>query len=192
MSFAAIQMAYAKHKVATYPLKADKTPAVKPYTHIGAPYSAELAMKLKFRDAMAGGFCAGPRNRITVIDIDTTDTKVVDEIEHMAGPSPLHVVTPSGGRHLHYRHGGERRCIKPLPDVDILGAGNVVCAGSETPKGRYVIERGSLDDLDRLPYLAASLGAASAEQGAGRQAQHRAVPALAEHRRLTATRSTNW
>ena len=40
--------------------------------------------------------------------------------------------------------------------MDILGVGNVVCAGSETSKGRYVIERGSLADLDRLPRLAAS------------------------------------
>src|SRR5262245_48277783 len=116
MSFAAIQAAYAAHKVATYPLNADKTPAVKAYSHIGAPYSAQLAVK--FCDAMVGGFCAGWRSRITVIDIDTTDTKLVAEIEHCAGPSPLHVLTPSGGRHLYYRHGGERRRIGPLPNVD--------------------------------------------------------------------------
>ena len=111
---------------------------------------------MKFGDFMVAGFCAGRRNGITVIDIDTTDPKLVEEIERTAGPPPLHVLTPSGGRHLHYRHGGEQRRIRLLPDVDILGAGNVVCAGSETPKGRYVIERGSLDDLDRLPHLAAS------------------------------------
>ena len=155
MGFAAIQAAYAAHRVATYPLIDGKSPAVKSYNRIGAPYSAELAVK--FRDAKVGGFCAGPRNGITVIDIDTTDLKVVDEIEDTAGPSPLHVVTPSGGRHLYYRNNRERRCIRAWPDVDILGTGNVVCAGSEIAKGRYVIERGSLDDLDRLPRLGLSL-----------------------------------
>jgi hypothetical protein len=154
MGFAAIQAAYAAHNVPTYPVKDDKTPAVTAYRRIGAPYSAQLA--IKFREAMAGGFCAGRRSRITIIDIDSTDAKLVDEIESKFGASPFHVASPSGGRHLHYRHGDERRRIRLLPNVDILGMGNVVCAGSETPKGRYVIARGSLDDLDHLPPLAAS------------------------------------
>jgi hypothetical protein len=37
MSFADIQTAYATHRVATYPLSVDKTPAVKAYDRIGAP-----------------------------------------------------------------------------------------------------------------------------------------------------------
>ena len=160
MNFAAIQAAYAAHKVATYPLKEDKTPAVRHYNRIGAPYSAQLAMK--FADAPAAGFYAGPLNGITVVDIDSTDTKLVDEIEKRAGRSPLHVLTPSGGRHLYYQYAGEGRRIKPLPDVDVLGAGNVVCAESEIAKGRYVIERGCLDDLDHLPPLMSALGTASA------------------------------
>jgi Primase C terminal 1 (PriCT-1)/Bifunctional DNA primase/polymerase, N-terminal len=153
MSFPAIQAAYALHRVATYPLSADKTPAVRAYDRIGAPYSARLV--LRFPDATAAGFCAGRRNGLTVIDIDSTDDRLVDEIQARFGASPLQVITPSGGRHLYYRHGGEARGIRPLPHVDILGAGNVVAAGSKTGQGCYQIERGSHDDLDRLPRLAA-------------------------------------
>ena len=43
--------------------------------------------------------------------------------------------------------------IRPLPSVDILGGGNVVAALSIVPKGRYAIERGSLDALDKLPQM---------------------------------------
>jgi len=153
MKFADIQRAYGEHGVDCYPLKADKTPAVRAYDRIGAAYSMHLAVR--FTDAMAAGFCAGHRNRVTVIDIDSTDDQLVEEVEARFGKSPLHVTTPSGSRHLYYRHRGEARRPRALPDVDILGAGNVVCAGSETAKGRYRIERGSLDDLDRLPRLAA-------------------------------------
>src|SRR5215470_2788332 len=94
--FAAIQAAYAAHRLPTYPLTADKTPAVKYYDRIGGRYSAELA--LKFADAEAAGFCAGGRNGLTIIDSDSTDVRLVEEIEGRLGRSPLHVVTPSGGR----------------------------------------------------------------------------------------------
>jgi hypothetical protein len=156
MRFADIQAAYAAHRIATYPLSVDKTPAVKAYDRIGAPYSAELA--LRWPDAKAGGFCAGARNKLTVVDIDGIDDRLVDEIQGRYGATPLHITTPSGGRHLYFKHGGEVRQIRPLPNlpVDILGAGNVVAAGSIVSNGRYEIVRGSLDDLDRLPRLAVS------------------------------------
>jgi hypothetical protein len=150
-AFATIQATYAAHNIATYPLKADKTPAVRAYSRIGGPYSAQLA--LDYPDAAAAGFMAGPRNRVTVVDIDSPDDCLVGEIQDRFGVTPLQVLTPSGGRHLYYRHGGERRRIRPLPEVDILGGGNVVCAGSHTPKGCYRVERGTLDDLERLPLL---------------------------------------
>jgi hypothetical protein len=154
MSFADIQAAYGARRVATYPLTADKVPAVRAYQCIGASYSAQLVSR--FAEAMAAGFCAGARNGVTVVDIDSTDDRLVHEIQVRFGATPLQVITPSGGRHLYYRHSGEARRPRLLPDVDILGAGNVVCADSETAKGRYQIERGSLDDLPRLPSLAAA------------------------------------
>lgn len=165
-NFPALQAAYAAHRVATYPLTADKTPAVRAYDRIGAPYSAQLA--LKYPEATAAGFVAGPRNRITVIDIDSPDDRLVDEMQGRFGATPLQVRTPSGGRHLYYRHGGELRRIRLLPSVDLLGAGNVVAAGSTVPKGHYEIERGALDDLDRLPPLRVAPAA---------QAMKEAVPA---------------
>jgi hypothetical protein len=149
--FAALQVAYARHGIATYPLGADKRPAVKRFNRLGVVASAQLA--LRFRDADAGGFVAGARNRLTIVDIDSADDRLVVEMQARFGSTPLQVVTPSGGRHLYYRHRGEVRRVKPLVDVDILGAGPVVAAGSIVAKGRYAIERGSLDDLASLPPL---------------------------------------
>jgi hypothetical protein len=42
--------------------------------------------------------------------------------------------------------------------VDILGGGNVVAALSVVSRGRYQLERGTLDDLDRLPSMRQSPG----------------------------------
>jgi hypothetical protein len=151
MSFAQLQQAYAAHGVATYPLAESKTPAIRGYAKLGLRVSGQLA--LKFAAATACGFVAGRRNRITVIDIDSPDDRLVAETLARYGSTPLQVVTPSGGRHLYYRHAGEERLIRPVPNVDILGDGNVVAAMSVVAKGCYELERGSLDDLDRLPTM---------------------------------------
>jgi hypothetical protein len=148
-AFMDLQRAYAEHRIATYPLTEDKTPAIRGYDRVGAKGSLQLAMK--FPQALAAGFVAGRRNRLTVVDIDSPDDRLVDEIQGRFGITPFQVRTPSGGSHLYYRHTGEARRIRPLPDVDVLGAGNVVAALSVVPKGRYQIERGSLDDLAALP-----------------------------------------
>ncbi len=161
--FPVLQAAYAVHRIATYPLKADKTPAVSGYQRIGAPYSATLAAK--FPDASAAGFVAGARNRVTVVDIDSADDRLTEEIEKRFGMTPLRVRTPSGGRHLYYRHQGEKRQIRALPDVDVLGAGNVVAALSIAATGRYELERGTLDDLDHLPPM---MLVNAPDQGSGR------------------------
>jgi hypothetical protein len=58
---------------------------VKAYDRIGAPYGGQLASR--FPDAMAGGFCAGARNKLTVVDIDSTDDRLFDEIQRLgSGP----------------------------------------------------------------------------------------------------------
>ncbi|MDQ7251651.1 bifunctional DNA primase/polymerase [Dongia sedimenti] len=160
MAFAELQAAYSTQGVALYPLGHDKHPAIRGYEKVGTQGSSQLAMK--FPAAEAAGFCAGRRNKLTVVDIDSTDDRLVDEIQARFGETPFQVVTPSGGRHLYYRHGNEPRQIRPLPDVDILGAGNVVAALSVVPKGRYQIERGTLDDLRRVPPMQ-NLAAAAAK-----------------------------
>jgi Bifunctional DNA primase/polymerase, N-terminal len=150
-AFAMLQKAYAAHRVAVYPLTDTKTPAVRGYDRVGAQGARQLAMK--FPNATAAGFVAGRRNRLSVIDIDSPDDRLVAEIEARFGETPLQVVTPSGGRHLYYRHAGEARRIRPLPYVDILGGGHVVAALSVVARGRYEIVRGSLDDLAFLPTM---------------------------------------
>jgi hypothetical protein len=150
-AFPYLQREYARHGVATYPVRPDKLPAIRGYAKVGAPGSEQLA--LKFKTVEAAGFCAGRRNRLTVIDIDSSDDRLVNEIQARFGVTPLQVVTPSGGRHLYFRNSGEARLIRPLPDVDILGAGNVVAALSSVPRGVYALERGSLDDLAHLPAI---------------------------------------
>jgi hypothetical protein len=166
-AFADIQRAYAEHRVATYPLTEGKTPAIRGYDRVGPRISQQLA--IRFPATMAAGFVAGQRNRLTVVDIDSDDGRLVGEIEARFGPTPLQVLTPSGGSHLYYRYNGEARRIRPLPNVDILGAGNVVAALSTVPKGRYEIERGSLDDLARLPTM-------RQEPGHGKGPAHGRIP----------------
>jgi hypothetical protein len=155
MSFAQLQHAYAAHGVATYPLAESKTPAIRGYAKVGLRGSGQLA--IKFADATAAGFWAGPKNRKTVLDIDSTDDKLLADMEGRYGSTPLIGRTPSGGWHLFYRNAGEPRDTVTLRrqgiPVDILGAGNVVAPGSVVPKGQYQLIRGTLDDLDRLPTM---------------------------------------
>jgi len=66
-----------------------------------------------------------------------------------------------------------------LGDVDILGAGNVVAAGSQVPKGHYRIIRGSLDDLDRLPPLRSDSAAQSTRDKIPEGQRHDALIAFA-------------
>jgi hypothetical protein len=152
-AFATYQPVYGRHKIAVYPLTDTKKPAITNYNRVGLRASAELARK--FAEADAFGYCAGPRSRTTVVDIDSTDEKLVEEMQQRFGRTPLEVETPSGGRHLLYRHNDEGRRVRPFPgiEVDVLGAGGVVAAGSRVPKGVYRLVRGTLDDLARLPRM---------------------------------------
>ena len=147
--FAAMQKAYARYGVATYPLRENKRPAVTNFQRVGLPASRKLAEK--YANADAFGFIAGDRNGLTIIDIDNSDEHLLRDVEERFGPTPLHAGTPSGGWHLYYRHNGEPRRIRPMPDVDVLGSGPVVGIGSRVAHGEYTIERGTIDDLSRLP-----------------------------------------
>jgi hypothetical protein len=148
------QPAYAAHKIATFPLAANKKPAIRGYGRVGLPGSYQLAAK--FRDAGAFGFMCGTRNRVSIVDCDSTDERVLADAISDHGSTPLIVRTASGKFHAYYRHNGERRRIRPWPGkpVDVLGArGLVVAPPSVTPHGHYQIVQGSLDDLDRLPVM---------------------------------------
>lgn len=143
---------YAARGVITFPVSRDKTPAVRGYLNAGKKASAQFA--LKFPDALGIGF-ACKRNRITVLDVDTNDERVLADGLARHGPTPIIVRTGSGNYQAWYRHNGEARKIRPEPKVpiDILGDGFVVAPPTQANTGEYRIIQGSLDDLERLPKM---------------------------------------
>ena len=82
-AFADLQRVYAEQRVATYPLTESKSPAIRGYDRVGAKGSQQLA--IKFPRATACGFVAELRNRLTVVDIDSPDERLVGEIEARFG-----------------------------------------------------------------------------------------------------------
>jgi hypothetical protein len=150
---------YAAHRVATFPVRITedaKRPAITNYGTVGLPASAVLASKQQFANANAFGFMAGPRSNIAVLDVDTSDEKILANALDRHGQTPLIVRSGSGKFHAYYRHAGERRRIRPwqgLP-IDVLGSGGyVVAPPSRAARGRYEIIQGGLDDLERLPAM---------------------------------------
>jgi hypothetical protein len=151
--FATWQPLYAEHGIATL-LNDSKRPAIKAWNKIGLPASGKFAKK--FTEANALGFVTNARNKITVLDIDTTDEKVLADALARHGQTPMVVRTASGKAHAYYRHNSERRRIRPWDDlpIDLLGAGGLVVAPPSCEKRRsYQFIAGSLDDIDRLPKM---------------------------------------
>jgi Bifunctional DNA primase/polymerase, N-terminal/Primase C terminal 1 (PriCT-1) len=156
MSFAQWQPIYAAHGLSTFPVRievGDKKPMVKNYLRAGRHYSDRLAQQ--FPDAQAFGFALGDRTKITVLDCDSNDDRILCDAMTRHGKSPLIVRSGSGNFQAWYRHNGERRHIRPDPrlPVDILGGGFVVAPPSRGIKSAYQIIEGSLDDLVSLPVL---------------------------------------
>jgi Bifunctional DNA primase/polymerase, N-terminal len=154
--FSEWQPRYAALGIATFPveIKADaKNPAISNYDRVGLRGSAKLATATCFAGYDALGFLAGPRSGITVVDMDETDPKILEDGERLFGPSPLVWQTGGGKFAAAYKFNGETRQIRPIPGmpIDILGGGFVVAPPSKGAKRRYEIIRGSLDDLRRLP-----------------------------------------
>ena len=153
-AFAAAQPLYAAHGIATFPLRENKLPMIRGYTKVGLRGSGELVSK--FPEAPALGFLTNARNRVTALDIDTTDERVVEDAVRRHGETPLKVRTASGKYHLYFRHNEERRRIRPFGElpIDLLGAGGLIVAPpSHVNTGQYQFIEGSLDDLNRLPIM---------------------------------------
>ena len=154
MSFAEWQPIYAAHGLSTFPVRieaGDKKPMVKNYLRAGRRYSDRLAQQ--FPDAQAFGFALGSRTKITVLDSDSNDDRILSDAMTRHGKTPLIVRSGSGNYQAWYRHNGEGRHIRPDPrlPVDILGGGFVVAPPSRGVKSAYQIIEGSLDDLvDRV------------------------------------------
>lgn len=157
MSFRDWQPLYAAHGIATFPVVVGpngKKPMVSNYAKFGLPASAEIAEK--FPDATGIGFMVGARNRLTVLDVDSPDDRILADALNRHGPTPIIVRSGSGHFQGWYQHGGERkRLIRPEPDkpIDILSGGFVVAPPSHGTKTKYQFITGSLDDLDHLPHL---------------------------------------
>ena len=136
-------------------------PLVKNPEWFGIRASRRLLANPRFAEANAG-IWTGERSGLTIVDIDSNHPRHATYAIQAFGDTPLKVSTPSGGLHLYYRYGGERRRIRPfgksLP-LDVLGSGLAVVPPSrrratETKAGgKYQILEGDLRDLARLPVL---------------------------------------
>jgi hypothetical protein len=150
--FAEWQPRYAERGVATFPVE-NKRPRVSHWQRVGLKGSSQLAMK--FADADAFGFQCGVRSRITLIDIDSGDERSVVEAIKLFGESPIIWRTGSGNHAMPFRHNGEARRIRPIPEmpIDVLGRGLAVAPPSFGSKRSYEFLQGSLADFDRLPMV---------------------------------------
>jgi hypothetical protein len=153
--FTRYQPAYAEHGITTIPCSTDaKKPLIRNYLQVGMNGSTKLASK--FTHANALGILTGRRNRLTVLDVDSTDEHLMRDLLKRYGDARIIVRTASGKFHAYYRHMGERRRIRPLRDhpIDILGDGGfVMAAPSLYGGGQYQMIRGSFADFDHLTPL---------------------------------------
>jgi hypothetical protein len=152
-SFGRWQADYAAHNIATFPVGPNKKPMVSRYNRFGLRASGQIARK--YPGAPALGFMCGNHSGVTVLDVDTTDERVLADAIDRHGKTQIIVRSGSGHLQGWYRHNGERRWVRPRRDVpiDILGAGYVVAPPSRVIKGSYEFIQGSLDDLDSLPVI---------------------------------------
>jgi len=154
--FSKWQPIYAERKIATFPIGEAKKPSIRGWHKVGLKGSAELVHK--FADADALGFVTGRRSNVTVLDIDTPDERIAEDAIRQHGQPGIVTRTASGKFHHLYRYNGERRRIRPWPElpIDLLGdKGYALGAPSKTATGSYEIIHGHLDDLDRLTPRAA-------------------------------------
>jgi hypothetical protein len=161
--FSEWQPHYAERRIATFPVNADKKPAVKRWNQITLAGSSHLAAR--FRVANAFGFQLGPKSRITVLDVDSRDEGALADALACHGNTPF-IVRTGGGYHAYYSYGGEHRHIRPYHEkpIDILGGGFVVAPPSVSEKGPYQIIAGTLDDLANLPPIRVALDGLGSEE----------------------------
>jgi hypothetical protein len=151
--FAEFQPIYAAQGISTFPCSSGdkKKPLVGNFLRMGVRASTALARK--FTDSNAIGLATGKRNGITVLDIDVPDQSVLHETVARHGEPRVIVRTASGKHHLYYKHGNERRRIRPWSDrpIDLLGEGGFVMAPpSLFGRGAYQFVHGTLHDFRSL------------------------------------------
>lgn len=143
-----------------------KTPLVKGWGRcLGQRRPTVESFASKFPEANVG-ILTGP-SRLTVVDVD--DEKTLADAESRFGSSPIVTRSPRGGGHLYFRSTGERNANlrRHGLNVDIRGVGGLVLAppSERTGIGAYSFERGSWDELGKLPaILSGSIPGAEAKQ----------------------------
>jgi hypothetical protein len=152
------QAVYSERGIPTFPVSITnerKMPLIRGWCQVGLLSSAKLA--LKFPDADAFGFCLGAQSRVTVLDVDTNDERVLLDALDQFGKTPIIVRSARGNYQAWYRHNGEGRHIRPFAarPIDVLGAGFVVAPPSQGITSRYQFIAGDLNDLDHLPVMIA-------------------------------------
>jgi hypothetical protein len=85
--FARHQPVYAAYGIATFPLNDNKKPAIRKYQKVGLPTSARFAERFSASDGL--GFMTNARSRIAVLDVDTTDERVLADAMGRHGSTPL-------------------------------------------------------------------------------------------------------
>jgi hypothetical protein len=188
-AFSSWQARYEECGLVTFPVRIagkDKKPAVSNYHKAGARASREWAARFPNADAFA--FLAGPRSRVTVLDVDTSDERVLADALDRHGQTPIVVSTGSGNRQAWFRHNGEGRQIRPDPSrpIDILGGGVVVAPPSSGGRSPYQFIQGSLDDLDHLPAMREAKDLPQAESAARKIGKGSRNAALLAHLRAQA------
>ena len=139
------------------------------------PAAMALAAKPRFAGANLGFMC-GPINRLTVVDVDSPSDSELQHALATYGDTGAIVRTPSGGRHLYYRHDGEGRVIRPDPSrlIDMLGGGLCLAPPSARSSGAsYAWQRGSLDVIsnDNLPKIRNCVVPKTRDVGRGQRVQ---------------------
>jgi hypothetical protein len=160
-TFAHWQAAYENHGIPLLPLEitaTGKKPMVARPATFGLKASRELAGKPKFRDVAAFGFMAGARSRVTIVDVDATDERLLREVQDRHGESPFIARTGRGGYHVYYRYNGEQGKVgrvrpRPSEPIDVLHSGPVVAPPSQGTRAPYEIIHGTLEDLARLSVM---------------------------------------
>jgi len=174
--FVITQKVYADHGIATFPVKIDdaneKTPLVKGWMKVRPQRSAELAQKFPF--AVAAGMLLGPRTNdrisrkgeklppasgVSEGDVDSRDERILADFLDRHGQTKIIIRSGTGKFKAWYAHNGERRSIRPWPElpIDILGDhGYTVVPPSFNPSAgyrQYEFIQGSLDDIGSLPVM---------------------------------------
>ena len=96
-TFAEWQPRYAEQGISTFPVQ-DKKPAVRGYLKVGPDRSRELAQKFARHDAF--GFALGRHSNIAVLDVDTSDERVLADALLRHGSTPIVVRSGSGNYKL--------------------------------------------------------------------------------------------